>query len=187
MVSLTASVAVMSGSGAPTGTITFFDSTTSAALGTAPLALVKGKYQASFTTLLPAVTGVHTLTAVYSGDAVFGPSTSAPLAQTVYDGAQPRSTTTTLSVPLIVAAWQPITATATVTVAKGKPQPITGLVRLYLDDQLVATSALNSAGQATLATSGLPPGVHTIVAVYAGDGSAVFAGSASQPAYVLAR
>ncbi len=62
--------------GVPTGTVTFYDG--AALLGSATL--VGG--QASFSTaaLTP---GVHSITAVYSGDATFTPSTSAPLSQTV--------------------------------------------------------------------------------------------------------
>ena len=66
------------GAGVPTGTVEFFDGTTS--LGTAPL--VDG--QASLTTTALA-RGTHEITAVYSGDGSFvaSDSSAAPLTQTV--------------------------------------------------------------------------------------------------------
>jgi hypothetical protein len=75
-VSFTASVSPASGSGTPTGTISFSDG--QSALGTIPLS----NGQATFSTAsLPAA--VHLITAVYSGDSKFSASTSAVLSQTV--------------------------------------------------------------------------------------------------------
>ncbi len=80
-VSLTATVAVSSpGSGAPTGTVTFYDGGSS--LGSAGVGAA-GTATTSTTALLQ---GTHTLTAIYSGDANFGSATSAQTAQTVTVG-----------------------------------------------------------------------------------------------------
>jgi hypothetical protein len=75
-VTFTATVS-SSGSGTPTGTVTFEDGTTD--LGTSPLS---GGGPAVFTTstLSP---GAHSITAVYSGDADFAPSTSGVLTETL--------------------------------------------------------------------------------------------------------
>src|SRR5205823_4066431 len=73
-------------SGTPTGAVTFMDGTTT--LGT--VAVSGG--QASFMSNTLA-SGVHSITAVYSGDANFNPHTSAALVQTV----TPAPTTTTLN------------------------------------------------------------------------------------------
>src|SRR5208283_3436582 len=76
-VTFTATVASNApGSGTPTGTITFYDGTST--LG--PAVLVNG--QASICTSALSV-GDHSITAVYSGDANFTTSTSAALTQTI--------------------------------------------------------------------------------------------------------
>jgi uncharacterized repeat protein (TIGR01451 family) len=72
---VTFTATVSGSSGTPTGTVTFKDGATT--LGTVPL--VAGT--ASFTTST-LTTGVHTISAVYSGDATYGPS-SASLQQAV--------------------------------------------------------------------------------------------------------
>jgi hypothetical protein len=75
-ITFTASVA--SPSGTPTGSITFMDGTTP--LATVPLSGLT----ASFTTATLTI-GQHTITAIYSGDAVYLPATSAPLLVLVED------------------------------------------------------------------------------------------------------
>jgi hypothetical protein len=66
-------------SSAPTGTVTFFDGTTS--LGAATVN-ASGVAALAISTLSM---GTHTLSAVYSGDANFNPVSSAPLTQSVLD------------------------------------------------------------------------------------------------------
>lgn len=79
---LTANVSVTApGSGTPTGTVRFFDGTT--LLGSAPVS--GGTTAMLFTTA--ARLGNRTLTAVYSGDGTFFPSTSAPQVQRVFASA----------------------------------------------------------------------------------------------------
>src|SRR5262249_41851286 len=68
--------AVAPGSGTPTGSVTYWDGSTS--LGTATLS--SGKATLAIKTLS---VGPHTITAVYGGDANFLTSTSAALPQTV--------------------------------------------------------------------------------------------------------
>ena len=69
---------VLSGAGTPTGNVTFMDG--SAALGT--VSLSDSPATATFTTSSLSA-GIHPITAAYSGDGTFGPSTSAVLDQTV--------------------------------------------------------------------------------------------------------
>lgn len=64
----------------PTGTVSFFDGAT--LIGTAQTLAAGGTASISTATL---AAGPHNITAVYSGDANFIPSTSAPLVQTVLD------------------------------------------------------------------------------------------------------
>jgi sugar lactone lactonase YvrE len=76
---LTATVAPSSGTGTPTGTVTF--SQTSGMLGTANL--VNGV--ATLTQYFP-LTGSQTITATYNGDTLYNPSTSSSLTITVTSG-----------------------------------------------------------------------------------------------------
>jgi hypothetical protein len=85
MVTFTATVAVASpGAGRPTGTVTFMDGTMK--LGTGTLSTSGGVTTATFSTSALAV-GVHSITAVYSGDTDDAGSTSTVLHFTVGRGA----------------------------------------------------------------------------------------------------
>jgi hypothetical protein len=77
---LTAVVAPVAGSGEPTGTVTFTEGST--VLGTATLATVGGRQQASLT-LSGLAAGAHDVVAAYSGSAQFVASTSAAFVQDV--------------------------------------------------------------------------------------------------------
>ena len=71
-VALTATVVPTSGSGAPTGTVTFTDGSNT--LGTATLSSAQATFSTSTLTV-----GTHSITIAYSGDANFLPSTSSAL------------------------------------------------------------------------------------------------------------
>ena len=73
----TATVAASSGTGTPTGTVTFMDGTTT--IGS-PVTLTAGVASVSTSTL---TAGPHSITAVYAGDTNFATSTSTALTQTV--------------------------------------------------------------------------------------------------------
>jgi probable HAF family extracellular repeat protein len=110
----------LSGSGTPTGTVTFFDGTT--ALGTGTLQLTNGIDQATYatSTLQP---GGHTITAVYSGDTNFLESSSAGLSQQV-DKAKP---TITWANPADIAYGTPLDrSTQLDAVASFSGQPLAG-------------------------------------------------------------
>jgi uncharacterized protein (TIGR03437 family) len=83
---LTAVVAVPApGSGTPTGTVQFVDTTFNKILGSAPLTMIGGVYTATITTNQMVQSGApQLLTATYSGDANFATSTSVPQGQTVF-------------------------------------------------------------------------------------------------------
>jgi uncharacterized protein (TIGR03437 family) len=85
-VTLTAVVNVTApGSGAPTGSIQFVNTTTATVLGTAPITAIGGVYTASITTSALNQAGApQLLTATYTGDANFATSTSAAAAQSVF-------------------------------------------------------------------------------------------------------
>jgi hypothetical protein len=80
-VTFTATVAVVTGTGTPTGSVTFRDGGVALPNGTVNL----GGNTASFTTAALTV-GSHTITAVYNGNSNFSGSTSSALAQTVNEG-----------------------------------------------------------------------------------------------------
>ncbi|HVB08780.1 MAG TPA: Ig-like domain-containing protein [Bacillota bacterium] len=155
------------GTGVPSGLVTFYD-------GTAPLGsfMVTGSGTAVLT-VIPAVAGVtHTLTAVYAGSTDYAGSTSTPATVQV----QPApSSTAVASSPNPSVYGQPVTLTATVTSAAGPSSP-TGSVTFYDGSTSLGTGTL-SGDKATLTTSDLGAGAHSITAVYGGD--ADFAASTS--------
>jgi hypothetical protein len=168
-VTFTATVAPMSGTGTPTGTVVFFDGTVNLGTGT----LNSG--QATFTTSA-LVGGTHSITATYSGDSTFAGSTSTPLSQTV------NKATTTITVtgtPNPATQGQMVTFTATVSPASVGSFNATGTVT-FMDGTTALGTGMLTAGTATFTTSTLSVGTHSITAVYAGDTN--FAGSTS-PAF----
>jgi hypothetical protein len=146
-------------SGAPTGTVTFWD-------GSTPLAtvgLTSGK--ATFTTSSFSV-GIHTVTAVYSGDGLFGASTSAMLDQVVGKAAAGIVLNSSRN-PLSRGSSFVLTASVSVkTPGAGTP---TGTVTFMDGDRILGTVALDSQGHASLKVIGLSPGDHAITAVYSGN------------------
>ncbi len=162
-VTFTATVAAVSpGSGTPTGTVTFDDNGTPLSDGTVTLS----SGVASFTTSSLAV-GTQSITAVYSGDTNFTISTSSAVSQIVNLAS---STTALTSSANPSTSGQSVTFTATVAaVSPGSGTP-TGTVNFLDGTTTIGTDiALNSSGVATIATSTLTAGTHSITAVYSGD------------------
>jgi hypothetical protein len=166
LVIYTATVTSAPGAGTPTGTVTFTDgNATISGCGTEPVNPGNGTATCQVTYSSP---GTHSITAGYSGDTSFGPSTSAALTQTV----NPASTGTAVtSSANPAAAGHSVTFTATVS-----PQPPgagtpTGTVTFTDGGATIAGCGglpVNN-GQATCTTSALAPGSHTITASYGGD------------------
>jgi hypothetical protein len=154
-------------SAAPTGTVTFRDGTVT--LGTAVLA---GGGQATLTTSALSA-GIHSIAALYSGDADFESSTSSPLMQIV--NVLP-SATTLGSSPNPSAPGQPVTLAATVTGSGITP---TGTVTFKDGATVLGSGTLNSNAQALFTTGALVGGSHAIIAIYGGD--AIYGGSSSSP------
>ncbi len=148
-----------------TGTITFFDGTTS--LGTATL--INGT--ATLATSALAI-GSNSIIAYYGGDANDSPGTSPAFNQVVGQDA----TTTAVTAPSGPQyAGQDVTLTATVSAsAPGSGTP-TGSVTFFDGTTDLGTAALDSNGSTTLTTSSLTVGSNAITAQYSGDGN--FAGS----------
>src|SRR5467141_2002791 len=138
----------------PTGSVTFYDGTTS--LGT--IALTADSAQASSASL---TAGSHTIKAVYSGDSNFK-SDSTTITQTVNQAAA----TVTLTSSLNPSAFgQNVTFKAKVDNAAQTP---TGSVAFY--DGTASLGSVSLAGDsAQVSTATLTAGSHTIKAVYSGN------------------
>jgi len=148
----------------PTGTVTFKDGATTLGAGTP-----NGAGVATFTTAA-LTSGPHAVTAAYGGDANNASSTSPALTQTV------GLTATTVSVTSSAnpsAPGQAVTFTATVASGGGTPA---GSVTFSDGGGVIGTGAL-AGGVATLTTTALAAGAHSIIVSY--SGAAGFAASAS--------
>jgi hypothetical protein len=160
----TASVTPAFSAGAITGGVTFYDGTT--ALGNVAISNGQGIFNASSLSV-----GMHPVTASYSGDTNYLPSTSASLNQTVNQA----STTLTLTSSVNPSGLdQPVTFTAMIVPQYGGQA--SGTVT-FKDGSTVLGSGPVSGNAASLTTSGLAMGTHSITAIYSGDSN--FTGSTS--------
>jgi hypothetical protein len=168
-VTFTATVAAVSpGAGTPTGSVTFFNGTSSIGSGT-----LSGGVASVSTASLPV--GSDSITAVYSGDVNFTTQTSAALTQTVNNPQQGATTTVLTSSQNPSVYGQSVTFTAQVTSGSGTPG---GTVTFMNGSAVLATKTL-SGGFASFTTSTLAAGSYSITAVYPGGGG--FTGSTSAP------
>jgi hypothetical protein len=163
-ITFTATVAgVGSNTPVPTGTVTFFDGSTT--LGTNPL---NGSAQVALATSTLAA-GSHSITAVYSADTNYAASTSTVLTQVVNVPAKVSTATIVSSSANPATASQSVVFTATATgVGSNSPIP-TGAVTFLDGTTTLGTTSLDSAGSATFTTMTLAVGTHQITAQYAGD------------------
>jgi streptogramin lyase len=122
-----------------------------------------------------AVPGSHTISAIYSGDANFNPSTSPNLTQIV-NMANTSTALASSANPSVVG--QNVTFTAIVTSTTGVGTPA-GAVSLLEGSTTLATGTLNSSGIAQFTISTLAAGSHSLTASYGGQGAAT--ASASGP------
>lgn len=160
-VTFTAKVSGAAGStGTPSGTVTFMDGSTSLGMQT----LSSGS--ASLTTSALAA-GAHSVTAVYGGDTAFNGSTSSAVSVSV-SAAPPVATSTVLSASATSAvSGASITLTAQVAAVSGSAIP-TGMLTFYDGSSGIGGGPLNAQGGATLTTSSLAVGTHTLTAQYVG-------------------
>ncbi len=162
---VTFTATVSAASGTPTGTVVFSEAFT--ILGSATL--VNGSASISVSSL---AVGSHSIISAYQGSLGFQPSTSAALKQVV----NPPATTTTLFSSLNPSVFgQAVSFTAAVSSASGTP---TGTVIFY-DGSTAIGSATLANGIASLSTSSLAAGSHSITAAY--QGSSAFGPSTSAP------
>jgi hypothetical protein len=160
----------------PTGSVIFYDGTTSLGTGT-----ITGN-AASINVASLSTTAVHSITAVYSGDGVYAPSTSSA----VTIAAATLTTTTTALEPSATKNFgQAFTFAAAVTpstVVNGVSP--TGNIQ-FLDGTTVLGTVALASGSASLAVPSLATNVaHSITAVYTGDTN--YASSTSPPVNLVA-
>ncbi len=175
---LTAQVAAQVPANPVTGTVTF--SIDGTAVGTSPIT----NGAATFTitpTLASLVSGNHTLTATYNGDANFFPSTATQTLVAPVPG-----TTTVLSLSGTVSYGKPLTLTATVAPQVGGVT-VTGMITFDLDGTALGMAPVTN-GMATLTITPTPatlkPGSHSLTAAYGGNTS--LATSTSTPVMITA-
>ena len=150
---------------APTGTVTFKNG------GTNIAGCVNQPVAARFATCTTAAlsVGSHIVTAVYSGNATYATSTSAPVTQVVTMG----STTAVVAASVNPSvSGQTVTYTATVSAVAPASGTRTGTVAFQDGGVVIAgcgAKAVAVAGTATCAIAYAGPGAHTITAIYSGD------------------
>jgi Glycoside hydrolase family 44/Bacterial Ig-like domain (group 3) len=167
-VKFTATIAPQSGSGTPSGTVTFSDGTTS--LGSAPV--TSGTATLSTSSLS---NGTHAITAAYSGDSNFSASTS-PVVTVVVSPPSKITTTTSVTAPTSqLTVGQTLSLNIVVAAHSGTSTP-TGSVSI-LDGMTQLGAPSLTAGAATFTTSTLAVGAHSITVSYSGDSN--FASSTS--------
>jgi hypothetical protein len=142
---------------AATGTVTFYDGTTTLGTGTLSSGI------ATYTTSTLA-TGAHTITASYAGNSTYTASTSSSVTVTVGSSSTLTATTTTLA----TSSATPTSGTSVTLTATVSPTAATGTVTFYDGTTTLGTGTLSS-GIATYTTSTLATGTHTITASYAGN------------------
>jgi hypothetical protein len=153
-VTFTANV-TSSSSGTPTGTVTFLD-------GGSPIgsnSLSQGTTSVSRSDLLG---GTHSITAAYSGDPIFAPSSSSTLSQVI----NPAVSSATLQSSQNPSSYG-LAVTLTATISGGGVTP-TGNVIFYDGTTSLGTTPVSN-GQATFPTSSLSVGSHSITSNYGGD------------------
>jgi hypothetical protein len=160
-VTLSATV-TSSTAGSITGTVTFLDGSTSIGMrnvGAGGVATLQ-------TSTLSVAT--HSITAKYGGDANFATSTSTAVSLVISPAASQAATSTALSAsPNPAASGATVTLTATVTSTTAGT--ITGTVTFLDGANSIGTGSVGANGVATLQTSSLSAGTHSVTAMYGGD------------------
>ncbi len=171
---VTFTATVSSGSGTPTGSVTFKDGGTCGSGGTVldTEALVSGSATTAPVSSLSVSGSPHTILACYGGSGNVSVS-SGTVIQTVSQAATTTGVTSSAN-PSVVG--QTVTLTATVSAAAPGSGTPTGTVRFQADGVNIGGTVTLSGGVATRNIATLAVGSHTITATY--NGSTNFQGSA---------
>lgn len=167
-VTFTATVNTGTGTGALTGTVSFFDGTTTLQTGVKVVATsIPNTYVAVFSTPSLGVS-VHDITATYSGDNLHlatDPTMIPDLTQVVNEVTA--TTIATSATPSALGA--PVTFTAKVAISGGGGILPDGMVNFSDGGSFLGSAALDGTGTASFSTAALTTGVHAITASYPGD------------------
>ncbi|MBI5031485.1 MAG: Ig-like domain repeat protein [Chloroflexi bacterium] len=163
-VTFTATVgATPPGNGTPTGSVQFKDNGVN--LGNSVL-LVGGQASVNTTNLS---VGNHTITAVYNGDGNFITSTGT---LSPYQSVSQANTTTALAASKTLSSFgESVWFTATLNVTPPGSGAPTGTMQFKVDGSNLGGAVSLSGGSASISTTLLSVGSHTIAAVYSGDGN----------------
>ena len=181
---LTATVTPSSaGTATPTGAVVFYDGATQIGIGSLTAGATAGTYVATASVTLSSAT-THTLTAVYSGDALYAGSVSPAVTGTGTPTGTTTSTITLTANTVSGLAGANIVLTASVTGVSSTAAVATGTVSFYAagaTPRLLGTATLGQAGvnfaQAVLSTTLIASGSQSVYAVYSGDKNFVTATS----------
>src|SRR5277367_2241626 len=176
-VTFTATVAPQSGSGTPTGTVTFKDGANS--IGTGNLASGIATLMTSTLT-----SGSHSITASYGGDTNFAASVSSAVTVTVSAPAKTATTTTVMPSATQLTSGQTLTLNITVAPSSGSGTP-TGTLSFRDAGSQIGTATL-VAGAGSFSTTALAVGTHTITVSYSGDANFASSLSATVTIVVMA-
>ena len=149
----------------PTGTIEFFDGSTS--LGTAT---VNGSGVATITLVGPTspIVGSHSLTAQYSGDSDFSAITSTVTTHVITKASSSGVVTTTVTSSLNPSVYGD-TVTLSISVVSSVGIQPTGTVSVMDGATNLGTLPLDSSGNASITIPVFTAGTHTITVTYSGD------------------
>jgi len=163
--SLTFTATLVGSYGTPTGSISFYDASTSTALGSATLAAATGTYTASATSAAIATlaVGSHVIQAIYAGD-----GTNAAVTASIAQVVKANASTLVLSSSLNPSYYgNSVTFSVAATALSGTPA---GTVTFFYSTTPLGAGQISS-GTATFTTAALPVGADDIQATYGGDGS----------------
>ena len=153
----------------PSGTVTFYDFESNP-IGTATVSTAGGSTTASLQ-IASLMSGLHSITATYSGDPTFGSSSSDPPVDVSVVETPTVVTVSSPGDPIVLGQSNTFTATISSSAAGA-----TGTVQ-FVDNGIMIGSGTVSGGRAMFTTSSLALGAHPITAVYEGDDD--FVGSSS--------
>ena len=149
----------------PTGSVTFTLDGVTQGTGT----LISGSPSSATITFTVSSSGSHILQATYGGDTIYSASTAISITLNVY-----KSTPTVLVTPATTTpvAGSTLQISASISAATGSTSP-TGTVNFTLDGAAIGTTLVvagsPSSANITVATPAI--GIHTIQAIYSGDGN----------------
>lgn len=159
-VTLSSTVTVGSGSGTPTGSVTFSSGGT--ALGTVP---VDGSGNAVLTTTTVPV-GNHSIVATYSGDDEYNSTSSSPASLSVAKADVQVALTSSNTSPV---SGEPVDFTVAVGAQAPGSGVATGTVQLKVDGNDVGSPVALAGGSAAFDPVAMTAGNHTVAVTYSGD------------------